>query len=471
MGDTILVVDDQPEVREYILKVLSKRGFEILEEADGEGGLRRLRELSARISLVILDLDLGHGRDEGLKVLESMKKDVPEVPVIILTGKGTTETAVKAMKLGAEDYLEKDTYIEESLKASMEKVRRLLRVVDENKRLRRKCQGLKREADLYMSMIRNRYRIVGQSEPFRKILEKARSLASIPRPVLIRGERGTGKELVAAAIHYEGNRASKPFVKVNCAAFHGDLLESEMFGHEKGAFTGSDSRKIGRFELAHGGTLFLDEIGNMSLDFQQKILRVIEYQEFERVGGTDVVRVNVRVIAATNADLETMMAEGRFREDLYDRLTFETIQIPPLRERRDDIPLLVDSFSQSIVEEVAGLEPKAFTDRAIRVLTRYPWPGNVRQLKYVVERLICSVPSDTIDLIHLPSEITEEERPPAETFPDKVAEFERGLIVQALGESNHNQKRAAQLLGLSYDQFRHYYRKYGIKKAMQAGDS
>ena len=385
MGDGILLVDDQPEVLEHLKRILGTKGYNVLTARRGEDGLRLLMENEDAISLVILDLDLGAGSDGGLAILEKMKRRCPDVPVMILTGKGTTRAAVRAMKLGAADFLEKDLYIAEHLEARVDRVRRFLALVEENRRLRRESERLKRTASYYNELARSRYQLIGSSQLMVELSNKIEALASIPRPVLIRGERGTGKELVAAQIHYLGERASHPFVVVNCAAVAEHLLESELFGHEKGAFTGAESRRIGRFEMADGGTLFLDEIGNMSVAFQEKVLRVIEYQRFERVRGTETIHVNVRVVAATNADIEDMMAHGRFREDLYDRLTFQTIHTPPLRAHPQDVPELAGHFLLCFKGEVPNIRPTGFSEDALDKLARHDWPGNVRELKNVVE--------------------------------------------------------------------------------------
>jgi len=403
-------------------------------------------------------LDLGAGSDEGLTVLEKMKHEHPELPVMILTGKGTTRNAVRAMKLGAVDFLEKDLYVTEHLEVRVDRLKQFLSLVAENRRLRREGERMRRTAGYYHDLIRERYELIGSSQPMVELRNKITSLASIPRPVLIRGERGTGKELVAAQIHYRGSRAPRPFVVVNCAAVHGELLESELFGHEKGAFTGADQRRAGRFELADGGTLFLDEIGNMSVSFQEKILRVIEYQQFERVRGSETLTVDVRVVAATNADLETRMKEGKFREDLYDRLAFQTIHTPPLREQIEDIGELCEHFLTRFRREVPSVTVEHFSAGAVEKLQHYPWPGNVRELKNVVERAATIADGDVVDVKHL------ELRAPAagdgKSFGEQIQAFERSLIIDALEQTDYSQTRAAKLLGMSYDQFRHYYRKY-----------
>jgi psp operon transcriptional activator PspF len=460
----ILIVDDQTEVREYVGKLLEKRGYKVDPHASGESALEALRRRPEGYRLALLDLDLGTGADAGLELLSRVKAQVPDLPVLILSGKGTIELAVRATKLGAAEFLEKDLYIEESLDASLEKVRRFVAIVEEARKLRRENEGLEKTATFARELQQLKYRAVGRSAPFRAILDRATALASIPRPVLIVGERGSGKELVAATIHYRGERRRKLFVSVNCAAFGGQLLESELFGHEKGAFTGADRQRLGRFEVADGGTLFLDEIGNMSAEFQEKVLRVIEYQEFERVGGTRPIRVDVRVIAATNADLEARMDAGEFRRDLYDRLAFDVLRVPPLRERTEDIPLLVEHFARRFSAEVK-LPEKRFTEEALEALARYAWPGNIRELKNVVERLVFSVAEPEIDACHLPRDVREGKRAAGVSFTDRIESLEREMLEQALSEAGGNQKRAASALGLTYDQLRHYYKKHGLRRS------
>ncbi len=291
--------------------------------------------------------------------------------------------------------------------------------------------------------------------------EEARKLASIPRPILIRGERGTGKELMARFVHRSSDRAEHPYVVVNCAAFQEELFVAEMFGHEKGAFTGATQERKGKLELADKGTLFLDEVANMSRSAQEKLLRVIEYQKFERVGGNKTLEVDVRVIAATNCPLEEMMSKGDFLPDLYDRLCFAELQLPPLRKRREDIPLLIEHFVAQLHTEIPNLEPTTFTDGSIDELQAYHWPGNIRQLKNVIERLYVSDEDKVVHSSELPLEITSLE-PLDGSFKDKVKAFEQTLLLSALKDAKGNQRSAAKQLGLSYDQFRHYYKKYGL---------
>ncbi|RME75269.1 MAG: sigma-54-dependent Fis family transcriptional regulator [Planctomycetota bacterium] len=462
----ILLVDDQPEVREHVGRVLENKGYRVAPCPDAAQALETVRSApSDRFGLAIVDLDLGSGPEGGLSLITELKRLQPDLPVIVLTGKGTIPLAVEALRRGAQDVLEKDLYIEETLEIRLDRARQLVEIVRDNRRLERENRSLRRTTAFVRELQRRAYEPIGRSEPFVRLLERARRLAAIPRPVLIRGERGTGKELVAATIHYAGPRASKPFVTVNCAAFSGQLLESEMFGHEKGAFTGADRQKIGRFELADGGTLFLDEIGNMSPEFQEKLLRVLEYQRFERVGGSRTIAVDVRVIAATNADLEAMMADGSFRPDLYDRLAFEVLEVPPLRERPGDIPLLVEHFARAFAREVKLPEAR-FRPAALAAMQRYPWPGNVRELKNVVERLVFRAAGTPIEFEALPEEIRAPEAQPTEALPfrERLADLERRMLVDALERCGWNQKRAAAALGISYDQFRHYYRKHGLRR-------
>jgi DNA-binding NtrC family response regulator len=292
-------------------------------------------------------------------------------------------------------------------------------------------------------------------------LEQVVRVARVPRPVLVRGERGTGKELVAAAIHQASPRADAPFITVNCAALSEGLLECELFGQEENAFHNAPF-KLGRFELANHGTLFLDEIGNMSVEFQRKILRVIEYQQFQRVQGTETITVDVRLVAATNMPLEEAMQEGRFREDLYDRLAFETIPLPPLRERKEDLPLLAEHFLRLFAAEVPGITVKRVTPDAMQLLQGYHWPGNVRELKNVIERAAYRIDGDVITPAALPADLRSSPRaaPTGDGFIEKVEHFERTLLLEALEETHWNQKEAAERLGLKYDQLRHLYKKY-----------
>ena len=463
MNAHILIADDQPEVLDMLARSLQTDGRTVHPFPSGGEALDYLRKHTSEVDLVILDLDFGSGEPDGLEILKRMRAEVPDLPVIILTGKGTVETAVAALNLGASDFIEKDFYIEDKLELSLEKLERMLLVLRENARLRARVDDLDRENRFYRTEFGKRYRVISASPQMQQVMQQAGQIASIPRPALILGEPGTGKELVAAAIHYGGVRKDRPFVKVNCAALSPTLLESELFGHEKGAYTGATEARPGRFEAANGGTLFLDEIGNTSPEFQQNVLRAIEYQEVQRVGSATPISVDTRVIAATNADLDRELAGGRFRQDLYDRLRFEVIRIPPLRERREDIPSLAGFFVEQIVQEVPGLTLRAFSDPALESLMAYGWPGNVRELKFAAERAACVATGAQIEPADFPPEVTRS-APAAsdEGFEAQTRAFELGLLRRALHETGWNQRETAGRLKLSYDQFRHLYRKYGL---------
>lgn len=306
---------------------------------------------------------------------------------------------------------------------------------------------------------------IGNSEAYVKVLQQASTYAKIARPMLIRGERGTGKELLAQFIHNESGRGEAPYIVVNCAAFQEDLIIAEMFGREKGAYTGAVDAQAGKLEIADGGTLFLDEVANMNRTVQEKLLRVIEYQKFERLGGTKSITVDVRIIAATNADLEKMMKNGEFLEDLYDRLSFAELTLPPLRKRREDIPSLIAHFIDKLHREIPNLDEKNFTPSAINELKNYYWPGNIRQLKNMIERLYFYDEDGTIHASELPMEITSVE-PIRGNFYEKVRAYEKTLLLNALKEAEGNQRNAAEMLGMTYDQFRHFYKKYKLEELM-----
>ncbi len=462
--EQILVVDDQVEVLEYLTELLCQSGYKVTACGDAASALATIDKEGEAIGLAILDLDLGQGSDDGLSLLGDIKRRQQDLPVIILTGKGGTRAAVQAMKLGAVDFLEKGTYLTTNLTASIKKADRFLQVIKENRRLMVETAKHRQAAEYYQELVGLKRRMVGGSWALRECLREAEAVAAVRRPILIKGERGTGKEFVAAYIHQKSPRANEPFIVVNCASLSGNLLESEMFGHEEGAFTGAAGRKPGRFELADGGTLFLDEVGNMATDFQEMILRVVEYQRFERVQGTETIQVNVRLIAATNTDMEAMMEKGAFRRDLYDRLAFKVIRVPPLRERTEDIPALVEYFLDELANEVPSLGPKKFTPAALAKLKAFDWPGNIRQLRNTVERLAIEVAGEKVDATHL-----QIDQPPGRinggTFHEKVRSFQENLLRKALDASKNNQRAAAASLGLTYDQFRHYYRKFNLKEA------
>jgi two-component system nitrogen regulation response regulator NtrX len=461
-------VDDQPEVRDLLKDVLGQRGLSVECMTSGEEVLAALGKKSAAPpDLMILDLDFGPGKATGLDVLATLHSKQIDVPTILLTGKGTVEAAVQALKMGAIDFLEKDAFLEENLTLSLEKAERLVNALTIQRMLKEENLALRREREYTRETAMRRYEIVGSHPAWVAAVDQARALASVPRPVLIVGERGTGKELIAATIHYEGDRRNGPFVVVNCAAIAEGLLECELLGQEANAFDGAPF-KLGRFEIADHGTLFLDEIGNMSREFQAKILRIVEYQQFERVQGTETVQVDVRVIAATNADLHAAMETKSFREDLYDRLAFQTITLPPLRERREDIPALAVHFVHRFAADVPGVEAKAIDEQALEALKRYDWPGNVRELKRVIESTLCRTTASTITTDDLPAEVTGRSAKAAstgaagQTFAERTAEVEKAILTEALDRAAGDQKAAAKALALSLTQFRKLVRRHGL---------
>ncbi len=380
-AETILVVDDERGILVALKGILEDEGYRPLLVEDGEAALRRMREQP--VDLVLLDIWLP-GRD-GVAILQEISRDWPAVPVIMMSGHGTIETAVRTTKLGAYDFIEKPL--------SMEKTLLVLRHALEERRLARENSELLRQAEATVEIIGAHPAIV----ELRRLVGLA---AAGSGRVLVTGEHGTGKELVARSIHVHSPRRLRPFVEVNCAALPAELVESELFGHERGAFTGAVDQRRGRFEQADRGTLFFDEIGDMSPRTQGTLLRVLECQSFERVGGSKPVQVDVRVIAATNRRLEDLIAAGRFREDLFYRLAVISLHVPALRDRSGDVPLLAGHFLTAFCAQ-AGLPPKRFAPSALAALTAHPWPGNVRELRNCVERLVMMVPGDVIDTADL----------------------------------------------------------------------
>jgi two-component system, NtrC family, nitrogen regulation response regulator NtrX len=454
----VFVVDDQPEVVELLSELLEEHGKKTKGFADGDQALAALKKNDRDVVLMVLDIDLGPGRRNGIEILKDLRKSHPNLPVVILTGKGTVDDAVMAMRLGAYDFIEKDPRLGDRLGLHMKKLDRLLAMLDDNKRLKNQNALLRERLDSQMKM-------VGQDGGLKPIMQQIEALADIPRPVLILGERGTGKELVAAALHAMATKRKGAFVTINCAALPETLAEAELFGHEKGAYTDASSSKPGKFELADKGTLFLDEVGNMPLSIQRKILRVIEYQSFERVRGNKEIRVDVRVTAATNADLVQEMKAGRFRSDLYDRLTFDTIRVPPLRERRQDIPELCRFFIERFKCEVAGVQCNDISEAALASLASRSFPGNVRELKNLIERAAYRCQSETLGEKDLQSAtpLTEPELPSGGTLHERVASFEKQILARALKSCGNNMSTAAKELGLGYDQMRRLVKKHALE--------
>jgi two-component system, NtrC family, nitrogen regulation response regulator NtrX len=458
MKDAILVVDDEAGVRSSLAGILGDEGYAVTAVDSGEAGLMALE--ARRYDLVLLDVWLP-GLD-GLEVLRRIRERDSELPVVVISGHGTIETAVKAVRLGAQDFVEKPLSLEKTVLA----VRNALR----QRRLESQLRELRQQLDA-------RYAMVGESPALLRLREEIRQAAPSNGRVLIFGENGTGKELVARAIHAQSQRAAGPFVEVNCAAIPEELIESELFGHTKGAFTGAHATRKGKFELADGGTLFLDEIGDMSLKTQAKVLRALQEQRVEPVGGSGSVDVDVRVIAATNKDLEAEIRGGRFREDLYFRLNVIPFQVPPLRDRREDIPLLVRHFMQVLSAE-HGRKAREVVPDALEALARLPWPGNVRELRNILERLVIMTPGERIELQHLPATLASSlsTRPPAADEASAAAggdgtllaareAFERRYILERYRECGGNMSRTAESLGVERSNLYRKMKAFGLLPA------
>jgi two-component system, NtrC family, nitrogen regulation response regulator NtrX len=431
--ERILVVDDEQGVRESLLAILRDEGFVAEAVATGEECLAQLKTQS--YDAVLLDIWLP--RMDGLEVLQSLGTESGGPVVVIISGHGSIETAVHATKLGAFDFVEKPLSLEKILLV----VRNALKqhkLETQNLRLRREMVG--------------QVRLIGQSLPLRRLREEIDAAAPSDGRVLIRGENGTGKELVARAIHAGSRRSEESFVEINCAAIPEELIESEMFGHVRGAFTGAVEGKQGKFELANGGTLFLDEVADMSDRTQAKLLRVLEEGTFEPVGGSTTTQVDVRVLAATNQDLEERIRGGRFREDLFFRLNVIPLVVPPLRERLGDVPLLVEHFLQEIRGR-HGRGPGSLAPDAMEALQAYAWPGNVRELRNLVERIVIMVQKEVVERSDLPGSMRgadpgEDPFSPGRTLRDGREIFERQFILRRLAEHGHNITRTAEALGL-----------------------
>ena len=446
---SILVVDDEPPQLELIGGFLKKQGFEVALAESGERALQRFRQES--FDLVLTDQRMPNL--SGLDLVKAVRAVNPETAVIIMTAYGSIETAVDAIKAGATDYLTKPLNLDELLHR-IEKVREHQRLLSENRDLREE--------------LRERHRIegiIGESGRMLEVFSLVRRVASSEATVLIRGESGTGKELIAKAIHYASPRASGPLVKVNCAALPETLLESELFGHVKGAFTGALANRKGRFEVASGGTIFLDEIGDLPSHLQAKLLRVLQEREFERVGSSQPIPVDVRILAATHRDLEGLLKSGQFRDDFYYRLNVVTIVLPPLRERRQDLPLLMDHMLRVFAEK-NGKKIRGFTPEAREALLRYDYPGNIRELENIIERASVITRNDVIGRADLPISIQEPEAEDNSNNTDLsvvVERLERRLIKEALARSGGVQTRAAEHLGITERNLRYKLKKYGFQ--------
>ncbi|HEX7127660.1 MAG TPA: sigma-54 dependent transcriptional regulator [Thermodesulfobacteriota bacterium] len=462
MTQIALIVDDEASIRTSLAGVLRDEGYEVIEADGGQAALARVAEHEPDVVL----LDIWMPEMDGLETLQRLKAIQPGLPIVIMSGHGTIETAVKATKLGAHDFVEKPLSIEKVVLALQNAITQS-RLQRENTRLREKVE--------------RRQEMIGQSRAIQRLREQIALAAPSNGWVLIRGENGTGKELVALTIHRLSRRADKPFIEVNCAAIPEELIESELFGHEKGAFTGAVARKRGRFDLAHEGTLFLDEIGDMSLKTQAKVLRVLQEGTFERVGGSQTIKVDVRVIAATNKDLLEEMRHGRFREDLYYRLNVIPFYVPPLRERKDDIPLLVDHFLDMFASEMSGAQRKSLSPEALDLLLAHEWPGNIRELKNLVERLVIMTPGPIIraEDVPLAPAVARAAPPPspeawrrpfeAPSLRDARIDFEREYILAQLARHGWNISRTAEAIGIERSNLHRKIRQYGIEVARGDG--
>ena len=446
----ILVADDEPAQRELVGGFLRKHGFEVTQAADGRQALARFKQ--EPFDLVLTDQKMPDL--SGLELLEGVRAITPEAAVLIMTAYGTIETAVSAIKAGAADYLTKPVNLDELLHR-IHQVQERQRLLTENRELRDALVGRHRVEG-----------IIGESGQMQEVLSLVRRVAPSDATVLIRGESGTGKELIAKAIHFASPRASGPLVKVNCAALPETLIESELFGHEKGAFTGAASARKGRFELADGGSLFLDEVGDLPLHVQVKLLRVLQEREFERVGSSRPITVNVRLLTATHRDLEALVREGRFRDDLYYRINVITIALPPLRERREDLSLLIDHFLKTSAEK-NDKTIRGVSREAREALLRYDYPGNVRELENLIERAVVLSRDEVIGLADLPLSLQDAPQEPGTGagIVAAVEGLERRMIREALAQANGVQTRAAELLGISERVLRYKLNKYGLSGA------
>jgi DNA-binding NtrC family response regulator len=389
----------------------------------------------------------------GLGLIPQIRNLADNILVVVISDRGSVESTARAIAAGAADFLVLGSQLRQRIATLLGKLQKLFEVIDRNRLLDEHNANLRES-------IQARMKILGESPQIKEMIEHIRRVAEVPRPVLIVGERGTGKELVARAIHFASRSSANPIVTVNCAAFNDALLESELFGHEKGAFTGADSSRRGKFEQADGGTLFLDEIGNMSLSFQEKILRVVEYGTYSRVGGSVEMKSAARIIAASNRDLTEGIRQGKFLADLYDRLTFETIRVPPLRERTGDVEVLARYFLDQFALETSAYAGKNFGRDALLALNAYRFPGNVRELKNIVERAACRSPTDEISADDLGLLAQEDLLAAGGAFSEKMRGYAQRLIAESLKQSQGNQAQAARILGLPYHRFRYYRRKY-----------
>ena len=459
MAVTVLIVDDEERIRDSLSGVLMDEGFSVLKAEDGKTALQFIKQEMPEVVL----LDIWMPGIDGIETLRRIKTGHPEIQVIMISGHGNVETAVKATKLGAFDFIEKPL--------SLDKVILTINHALDFRRLAEENLLLRQEID-------EQYEIIGNSPVIQNVRERIHTVAPADSWVLITGENGVGKELVARAIHRESNRRAKAFVGVNCAAIPEELIESELFGHEKGAFTGATFRKKGKFDMADKGILFLDEIADMSLRTQSKILRILQEQKFERVGGEKTIDVDVRVIAATNRNLQEEIQRGRFREDLYYRLNVIPIHVPSLRERKNDIPVFADHFLGEFSVR-SGKERKEISPEALQLLKEHSWPGNVRELKNLMESLVIMTREKTIEVSDLPDSIRkerpstagEEVYPDGESLKDATLRFEREFILRRLAQNDGNIAKTAEEIGIARRNLHRKIRQLGIQVERQGATS
>ena len=451
MSDHILIVDDEKGILDALSAVLDDEGYTVSTAENGSEALKKIKDDTP--SVILLDVWLPD--IDGLEILREIRSAYPGVAVIVMSGHGTIETAVRATKLGAYDYIEKPL--------SMERVHLIVKHAIEQQRLELENVQLKGRIEKW-------YEIIGESPSMRSLKEQIMVVGRSNSRVLITGENGTGKELIARSVHRASQRANKPFIAVNCAAIPETLIESELFGHEKGAFTGAVSVQRGKFEIADSGTLFLDEIGDMSLNTQAKVLRVLQEQEFQRVGGTRNIRVDVRLITATNKNLSDEIKKGAFREDLFYRINVIILNAPPLRERKEDIPLLAEHFLNEVIRE-QGLKDKRLTDQSIELMKGYDWPGNVRELRNLMERVAIMTAGDRINPADL-SIIAGDQQQNVSTLinagsgslKDARAGFERYFILEKLRENKWNITKTAEDLKIERSNLHRKIKLLGIEE-------
>ena len=451
MKTSILIVDDELDALDIMEELFLKHGYETFTARNGLEAMSIIADIEPDIMIS----DMVMPEMDGIKLLDMVSKKYPDIAVIMITAHGTIETAVETMKKGAKDYILKPLRLDEIL-AKVETISQLKFLMKENQYLREK-----------LSQKYNFNNIIGKNGKMLELFDLIKDIAKTNSTIMITGESGTGKELIANAIHFNSDRIKKPFVKVNCGVLAENLLESELFGHVKGSFTGAIRDKLGRFEIANGGTIFLDEIGDISSNMQLKLLRVLQEGEFERVGGTETIKVDVRIIAATNRDLNEMMMKGQFRQDLYYRLNVIPLEVPPLRDRQDDIPLLITHFLEKFNKQF-NKKIEFIEDEAMRYLQNYSWPGNIRELENLLERAIVLNKTGRLTVKDFPLVVMKQE---GEIEVDLTAEgsltdivdiYEKQIILKALRENNYNKLRTAEKLGIHRSTFMSKLKKYDI---------